>query len=146
MIPVEPEAREALAAHLSRLRHDLGKYVSLQVRWLGDDADPASLREALAADLLATRRGPSGTVDALALWAEFRPALFGEAPLPDGPTVDLTGDADLARLDAGMAEIALAIAGLRAGDLDAEGVRRGAGAAARVAEACRALWARARGG
>lgn len=141
-----PEVRRALADHLSRLRHDLGKYVSLQVRWLGEDPDPAALREALEADLLGTRRGPSGTVDALAVWAEFRPALVGEAPLPDGPLVDLRGDPDLARLDAGMAEIARVVAALRADDLDADGVRRGARAAAEVAEACRALWTRARGG
>lgn len=126
---------KALSEPLARLRHDLGRYVSLQVRWLGDDPDPDALREALAADLLQTRRGPSGAVDALAVWGELRPAL-----------AELAGDPDFARIEVGMAGVARAIDGLRAGDLDRDGVRRGAAAAAEVADACRALWARARGG
>lgn len=56
-----------------QVRHDLGKYVHLEARWLGEDASAADFREALRVDLLRTRRSPSGEVDCQALWATLRP-------------------------------------------------------------------------
>lgn len=141
----DPAARRALADHLSRLRHDLGRYVGLQVAWLGPEPAPEALREALAADLLATRRGPSGTVDAGTVWRELRPGLVGDAPLDHGGTVDLRGDPDLERLDAAMREVVAVAEALRADRADEAALRRGADAARAAAEACRALWTRHRG-
>jgi hypothetical protein len=141
---LDAATRTDLVAHLARVRHDLGRYVALQQRWLGDDATAEARAEALAADLLATRRGPEGTTDAVTVWADLRPPLVGEAPLPGGAMVDLTGDADLERLDAAMRDVARAIEGLRAAD--ASVVERGAAAAVEVAAACDALWRRWRTG
>lgn len=56
----------------ARARHDLGKYVAFQARWLEPDAPAESLREALREDLLRTRKGPDGVVDAQTLWRDLR--------------------------------------------------------------------------
>lgn len=142
---LDPETLADLVAHLARVRHDLGRYVVFQQRWLAPDADAAERREALASDLLATRRGPDGSVDAVAVWAELRRALVGEASLVGGGRVDLSGDPDLASLDAAMREIEALIPALRAG-VDDAGVERGSLAAASVSRACDALWRRWRTG
>lgn len=138
-------AREPLRDHLSRLRHDLGKYVSLQVRWLGEGADPGALRQALAADLLETRRGPQEVTDAPTLWAQLRPALAGEAPLEGGVIVDLSADADFRRLDEAMVRIAEVVRDLRSGVDGPQTVAAGIEAAQIVSGACRALWSRLQG-
>lgn len=54
------------------VRHDLGKYVHLEARWLGEDSSAADFREALRVDLLRTRRGPTGDVDCQELWRRLR--------------------------------------------------------------------------
>lgn len=136
-----PRARTALAEHLAALHHDLGKYVSLQVRW--SNGDPSTLRDALTADLLATRRGPTGTADAAAVWDGFAPELRGERPLVSGDRVDLRGDEGYDRLEAAMAEVGRTIAALRDGGPDDAGLRAGADAARIVAEQCRLLRRRA---
>jgi len=79
---LDPVDHEALLELVARLKHDLGKYIAFQIRWVDDTAPVSERRRALEADLLETRRGPSGTVDAHAVWLEFRPALYGEEPLP----------------------------------------------------------------
>ena len=61
-------------------RHDLGKYVSLNLRFLAPDADRAALREALIADLTQTRRGQSGCESAPEVWAACRGGLPAAAP------------------------------------------------------------------
>lgn len=58
-------------------RHDLGKYICMNQRWLGESCAPAERLEALQADLLRTQSGPSGAVDAFTLWARLRPRLEG---------------------------------------------------------------------
>lgn len=73
-----PDQRETMAA----LRHDLGKYVCFEARWLGEDAGAEALRDALRADLLRTRRGPTGEEPAAAIWARLRPGT------PAGPDRD----------------------------------------------------------
>lgn len=138
----------ALISHLAALRHDLGKYVALQVRSLGPDPGDEELRAALTADLVQTRRGPAGVADATSIYATFAPALRGEAPLGSGERVDLRGDPDFDALEAAIARIAPVIDALRAGgpcDL-----RGAADAAVEASARCRALHQRlvqgARGG
>lgn len=135
---------DALGSHVARLRHDLGKYVSMQVRWLGEGASPEALRDAVMADLLTTRRGPRGVQTALAVWAEFRPALLGEQELVEGVHVDLSEDSDVRQLVHHMAIIAEVSAGLQTGLADGGTIGRGAEAARNVAEACRSLGRRVR--
>jgi hypothetical protein len=110
------------------VRHDLGKYVALEGRWLGDDASPEALRSALAVDLLRTRRGPEGDEDCVALWARLR------------PTVVELGVQDI---DALVAELAAAMPRLH--ELDAAALRGVARSALALSEACRALTDRAGG-
>jgi hypothetical protein len=121
----------ALLEQVSRLKHDLGKYVRFQGRWLPPDAGLDARREALATDLLHTRRGPDGSVDALQVWADFAPALEGlEHPeltrVRDGmaalrPVLTALRDAEAAGrpVDAGVVE-----AGERAAETVADAVRR----------------------
>jgi hypothetical protein len=134
----------ALASHVTRLRHDLGKYVSMQVRWLGDNPSPDALRDAVVADLLTTRRGPAGVQTAQAVWAEFQPALVGARELVDGVHVDLSEDSDVRQLEHHMAIIAEVADRLQTGLADGDTIDRGAEAAQKVAEACRSLGRRVR--
>lgn len=69
----------SVADSANRARHDLGKYVCFQVRWLPEDADDDALRGALKDDLLRTRRGPAGEESAAQVWAGFRAELLGVA-------------------------------------------------------------------
>lgn len=62
---------------LAIARHDLGKYIAMNLRWLPDDPSTEMLREALRTDLLKTRSAPSGDEDALCLWKRLRPSLAG---------------------------------------------------------------------
>ena len=134
----------ALADHVLRLNHDLGKYVSLQVRWLGEDPSIEDLRRAVEADLLSTRRGPDGSRSATSVWAEFRPGLVGEADLVGGARVDLSGDPDVVTLDQNMGVISKLAAALGSPSADTEAVERGVEAARVVAETCRSLARRVR--
>ncbi len=113
---------------LDRLRHDLGKGIVRQVTWLGPDAPPDELREALAADLLATRRSAAGTIGAVALFDGLRSAL--------GP---LARDEDWRTLDGAMGEIRAVAGALEQGRASGDDVARGVRAARAVADACRAL-------
>lgn len=88
-----------------RVRHDLGKYVHLEARWLGEDADAAEYRDALRTDLLRTRRGPTGDEDCLTLWTRLRPTVlaFDLREVDDrvariGALLPLLDELDLARL------------------------------------------------
>lgn len=139
---LRPEIRASVAEHAALCKHDLGKYVALQTRWTAPDAPLDERRAAVLADLSQTRRGPDGNSDAVAVWAQLRPMLFGEAALLDGSTVDLRDDADVAAIDAAMCEIALLIPGLSVAD--EREVARAIGCATAVAEACQRLYRRAR--
>ncbi|MBM4392246.1 MAG: hypothetical protein FJ090_14090 [Deltaproteobacteria bacterium] len=105
-----------------RVRHDLGKYVHLEARWLDEDATTAELREALVNDLRRTRRGPDGEIDCCTLWERLRPAV---AVLDLGAidAVAVALQADLPRLEA----------------LDRSGLLAVAARARLLAEACRRL-------
>ena len=99
---------------LRKVRHDLGKYVCFQLRWLPGDAGDEELLEALRADVLATRRGPSGTESAVAIWARLRPSVEG---------------LDLALVDAHVALLESHLEGLQAGTLEPDELQACAAAA-----------------
>jgi len=143
---LDPETHADLLAYLARVKHDLGRYVALQQRWLPAEATAAERRAAVEADLLQTRRGPEGTLDAASLWAALRAPLLGLAPLPGGGRVDLARDPDVERIEAGITEIQGVVQAFREGEADGEAVERGAAAARVVSEACRGLVRRWRSG
>ena len=101
----------AITEHLGRLKHDLGKYICFRQRWLDADADHDAWIEALRADLLATRSGPSGSMRVDQVWEEFRPWL-------EGAGLDVRSDPDGAELFAAMARVLGALPGLERGEVD----------------------------
>ena len=109
---VPSELRAELRERLEGLRHDLGKYVVFQLRWLPPEPSDGELREALEADLARTRSGGGLVESAPQLWARLRPPLVGERPLADGSWVDLSSDPDLVALDRAIAAIQLTLAEL----------------------------------
>ena len=115
--------------HARRLRHDLGKYISLQVRWLGEGPALAALEEAFVADLLSTRRGPNGVTDAVALWTELQQDWQGE----------WISDPDVQRITAAMGELKGLLPLAQTGRLTPEQVQHGVSQARLVTEATRAL-------
>jgi hypothetical protein len=142
---LDPHVRSALEEHLGRMKHDLAKYVAFQVRWLPEDAPLEARREALRSDLCATRRGPDGVQDAVALWAVFRPALVGEADLAGGERVDLSGDPDLQAIEGAMEVVGRTARALREGIAGEVEVGEGTAAALEVADRARELHRRTRG-
>ena len=115
-------------ARAARVKHDLGKYVAFQIRWLGPDADLAARRDALAADVLGTRKGPEGSTTAPELWRELRIGLEG-----------LEGNPDLDAIDASIAVIEALLPSLRGGSTSEADVDRGIEAALAVADAAKRL-------
>ncbi|MCP4804464.1 MAG: hypothetical protein GY913_20725 [Proteobacteria bacterium] len=89
-------------------RHDVGKYIAFQLRWLPDDAPADELLEALRSDVLRTRRGPSGVESAPQVWARVREPLS---------SLDLHG------IDTPMAELEAALGGLEDGTLQLSELR-----------------------
>jgi len=116
------EALEVLVEDLADIRHDLGKYVCFETRFVGVEAPEPTLREALQADLERTRcrrlaSGEALTETAWALWTRLRPELLHEDP--DVLEIDgLLHRLEAADLAAGLpelrktAEIALAVSDL----------------------------------
>lgn len=116
---------EDLVEDLADLKHDLGKYVTFGVRFLGPEPGTEDLREALQGDLLRTARRPSGTESAWQVWARLRPD-------------ELDDDPDVQRIDSLVAALrGVDLAGDRA-TLDAAADRARA-----IAEATRSLHRRA---
>jgi hypothetical protein len=108
-------------------RHDLGKYVSLNLRFLAPDADRAAQREALLADLTQTRRGPGGGVEsAPEVWAACRGGLPAAAP-------------EVLQVDAAMKHIQSSLPALMADSLDDDALTALAQAARGVTAALTAL-------
>lgn len=118
-----------------RLRHDLGKYVTMAARWLPDDPAEAELRAALSDDLLHTARGPAGDRSAAEVWAGLRGEWEGAPPALAARVREL--DERVARLDAGAR---------RLDDLRLPELRELAAEAAGVSALCRELVAAAREG
>ena len=128
----------ALLGVIGRIKHDLGKYIALQQRWVGEQASVCDRRAAAQADLLSTRRGPNGRQDAATVWAGFEAALAAEG-LPD-----VSDDEDIAEIRAAMSVIADVIDALRSGtdgEIELALARR---EALRVSHACRSLARRVR--
>lgn len=84
--------RASLAAALGDLRHDLGKYITFETRFVEDRSDLGLLREALRLDLNETHRRGDTVQPAWEIWARLRPA-----PLEHCPEVEQI-DGLLARL------------------------------------------------
>ena len=136
----------ALVMCLSRLKHDLGKYIGLQSRWLGADASLSQRVSALRKDLLETRRSPEGTWDAVCLWQQFRPLLMGLEPLIDGTQVNLSDDPDVLVIENAMLVLGQMIELLKRDAQTEEDVQRAEKAVLVVSEACRRLVLRSREG
>ena len=122
---ISPDALPELIEDLTDLRHDLGKYITFEVRFLGPDPDTESLRAALRADILQTAKRGEQISSAWEVWAGLRPAALAEDP-------------DVARIEA-------ALAGLRHVDLagDQDTLQQAADLARQVAEGTRSLHRRA---
>ena len=114
-----------LSEAAARARHDLGRYVALQTRFVGVDGEEADLLAALESDLLHTRRSPGATLGVAEVWAACRGDLE-----PAGPAL-------LAPVDAVVA--ALADRAARLTTLDAVGLRATAALALRCAEVVKEL-------
>jgi hypothetical protein len=138
------EARRALEELAGRLRHDLGRYVAFQARWLPPDATPGERLQALRDDVLATRRGPDGATDAFRIWEPYDRILRGQAPLAEGLVMDLTPLPQVRRIQDAIETLAGLRPGLEAGDLPPEQVEVGLDAARAIATACRRLHTRVR--
>jgi hypothetical protein len=113
-------------------RHDLGKYMIFQLRWVGREGALADVREALESDLLRTRDGPGGTASAATIWMELRDTL---APFDPGAVT---------RLDEGMALVAEQMPELADGTLEDTEIRALAQLAWSLSEQLEALYRRAK--
>jgi len=82
----------SLAEATAHAKHDLGKYVAFQLRWIAPDASDDELLDALRADVLNTRRGPSGRESAMDLWSRLRPTLEGADVSPIDRAIDRLED------------------------------------------------------
>ena len=122
---VTAPALELLIEDLTDLRHDLGKYITFEVRFLGEDPQTEALRAALQADVMRTHKRGEDIATAWQVWERMRPN-------------SLDGDADVVRIDENLAA-------LRALDLDGprETLEQAAACARTVAQACRSLHRRA---
>ena len=138
------EARAGVHTVATRLKHDLGKYISLQARWLPVHADAQALRDALVSDLLHTRRGPAGSEPAAEVWAPYEAQLTGRIALDDGHVVDLSEDVDVAGIRAGMRELDEVAACLVADTASEHQVARGLEVARTVADHATSLVKRTR--
>ncbi len=107
---------------LTQARHDLGKYIALNLRWLPEEPTQEQLRAALLTDLRATRSGGGVQEDAWSLWQRLRPGLV---------------DYNLQDLDARMERIQQALPALET--LDESALRRVAEDALAVGPALRRL-------
>jgi hypothetical protein len=122
---VPPEALEELTEDLSDLRHDLGKYITFEVRFLGSDPETEALRAALRTDILQTHKRGDVCATAWQVWERMRPT-------------QLAGDADVDRVEESLA--ALARVNLTGSRVELE---EAAGLAGEVAAATRSLFKRA---
>ena len=119
------EALEDLVEDLGDLRHDLGKYVSFEARFVGAEGPEGELRAALEKDLHRTREARGRVESAWELWARLKPEGLDQEP-------------EVQRIQAALDALAL---------LDLDGGRAVLEAAlahaTEIGEACRALHRRA---
>jgi hypothetical protein len=131
----EPEMPMSLLEAAAAAKHDLGKYVAFQARWLPANASDQEWLEALQADVLHTRRSSDASQDAPSLWERLR-----------GPLIPLQGDSDLAAVDAAIAELQVILPRLAQGDLSSAELVRCSENARAVATHLAALHRRLRQG
>lgn len=129
----------ALAGVCEHLRHDLGRYIAMQSRFVSPSADASTRRTALCDDLLATRRGPSGTLDAARIFAPAAAVLSGCAPIVGDRVVDLRAVPQVARLFRAMRVVDDLIGELRAGVLSDAQLDDAIASAIEASDACRTL-------
>jgi hypothetical protein len=98
---------DGLIESAAKAKHDLGKYIAFQSRWLPDDAGVEDWTQALRSDLMETRRGPDGSEGAVEIWARLK---------PDFAT--LQGDPDIHQIDGAMLRIGAGLPYLESGGLD----------------------------
>lgn len=132
----------ALREHLDALRHDLGKYMVFQLRWLPGAPSDHELRCALEADLVRTRSAGETVESAPRLWARLRPPLVGERPLVDGSLVQLDQDPDIVAIDRCLAAIQQLLP--RLSEAPRAALEEGQRLAMEASGATRRLWKRAR--
>ena len=77
---VEIDRLEALVEQLVDIRHDLGKYITFEVRFLGADPQDEELREALKSDLYSTLRRGEHVLSAWDVWEKLRPDVLEGDP------------------------------------------------------------------
>jgi len=135
-------SRPALREQIQDLRHDLGKYMVFQLRWLAPEPSDDELREALVTDLARTRAAGDKVETAAQLWARLRPPLVGEVELSDGTIANIGDDPDLLAIDEALALITDLIP--RLDDASREQLEAGKRAAMDAAAATRRLQKRAR--
>lgn len=86
MVEAIPDAQlDDLVECLGAIRHDLGKYMAFELRFVGLDAPSEALRRALNTDLLATMRrrtedGGEIVESAWVLWRRLRPEALSDDP------------------------------------------------------------------
>ena len=119
------QALEELVEDLSDLRHDLGKYVSFEARFVGAEGPEGELRAALRKDLHRTREARGQVESAWELWARLKPEGLDQEPEVQRVQAALDALA-LLDLDGGRAVLEAALAH-----------------ATEIGEACRSLHRRA---
>ena len=122
---VTAPALELLIEDLTDLRHDLGKYLTFEVRFLGEGPQTEALRAALQADILQTHKRGDDVATAWQVWDRLRPRI-------------LDGDVDIVCIEENLAVLQeLDLSGPR------ETLEQAAEHARAVAQACRSLHRRA---
>ena len=116
----------------SNARHDLGKYIAFELRWVGEAGEPADLLAALQSDVLRTRSADGLHVDAVGVWEQVRGGFRGMED--KGGHVRAVTEA--------MERIRLSVPGLREGDLSADELRACAADALIVSDQLDALYRR----
>lgn len=77
---LDGDALEELLEDLSDLRHDLGKYITFETRFLEPGAGPEQRRAALRKDLHRTREARGEVESAWQLWARLCPPEVAREP------------------------------------------------------------------
>ena len=119
----------------TRAKHDLGKYIAFQSRWLPADASDSDWKGALESDLLHTRKGPDGTESAVQLWERLRKEEVG-----------LENDSDFQKIALAMERISEQLAALESGGLARDEMMSLADETKNVASHLASLHKRLRGG
>ena len=77
---IATEELEGLVERLSDIRHDLGKYITFEVRFLGPGPQQGDLREALRSDLYRTHQRGDVYLSAWEVWEKLRPLVLEGDP------------------------------------------------------------------